>query len=213
MGGRADARPRPLRERLAEGEAARRAPRGGLPPRHRRDRQPDARAARRRGGGRAVRRQPAVHAGRRRRRRSPRRCEVLARRGEDLDAYAKQRRRRCRRASPQITIDDGADLLTVIHARGGDHRRPDRRHRGDHGRPAAPAPPRGRGRPALPGAGGERVAHRAHVQRPLRHRPVRARRHRARHQPPARRPHARAVRLRRHRARGSPSAPAAPAPR
>ena len=71
-----------------------------------------------------------------------------------------------------------------------------RRHRGDHDRPGAAAPARGRRRPAVPGDRGQRGLHRARVQRPPRHRPVRARRHHPRHQPAARRPHARGHRLR-----------------
>ena len=185
------------RERFASEQPLDGHPRRRVPARDRRDRQPHARAARR--AGRRSGSAPPTRCPRRTTwpRRSARRwrCSPIA--GEDLDTYAKHVGALAK-GRPQITIDDGADLLTVIHA-GGVDRRPDRRHRGDHRRPAAPAPPRGRGRPALPGARGERVAHRAHLQRPLRHRPVGARRHRARHQPAARRPHAGAVRLRLHR--------------
>jgi adenosylhomocysteinase len=41
--------------------------------------------------------------------------EVLAIRGEDLDTYARHVRALVA-AKPQVTIDDGADLLTVMHA-------------------------------------------------------------------------------------------------
>ncbi len=43
------------------------------------------------------------------------RIEVHARRGEDLGAYA-EHVRRVLETGPQITIDDGADLLTTAHA-------------------------------------------------------------------------------------------------
>jgi adenosylhomocysteinase len=44
--------------------------------------------------------------------------EVRARRGEDLDTYA-EHVRSLLEAGPEITIDDGADLLVTAHARGG----------------------------------------------------------------------------------------------
>jgi adenosylhomocysteinase len=45
--------------------------------------------------------------------------EVRARHGEDLDAYA-DHVAALADARPQVTLDDGADLLTVLHARGGE---------------------------------------------------------------------------------------------
>ncbi len=45
--------------------------------------------------------------------------EVHARRGEDLDAYAAHVTALLERR-PQVTLDDGADLLATAHARGGD---------------------------------------------------------------------------------------------
>jgi adenosylhomocysteinase len=45
--------------------------------------------------------------------------EVRARRGEDLDTYVSHVRALLASA-PQITIDDGADLLVTAHAQGGD---------------------------------------------------------------------------------------------
>ena len=45
--------------------------------------------------------------------------EVRARRGEDLDTYVGARRWRCSTGparGPQITLDDGADLLVTAHA-------------------------------------------------------------------------------------------------
>ncbi len=45
--------------------------------------------------------------------------EVRGRRGEDIDTYV-QHVLALLEAAPQITIDDGADLLVTAHARGGD---------------------------------------------------------------------------------------------
>ena len=134
---------------------------------------------------------------------SPPRCaeeaEVHGRRGEGVDAYAANVTALVD-SGPQVTLDDGADLLTLLHERHperlGEHAR---RHRGDDDRPAAPARARGRGAARLPGARRQRGRHRAPLQRPLRHRPVDARRHPARHQPAAGRPHDRRARLRLHR--------------
>jgi adenosylhomocysteinase len=44
---------------------------------------------------------------------------VLARRGEDVDTYAQHVAALAKRA-PQVTLDDGADLLVLIHDLGGD---------------------------------------------------------------------------------------------
>ena len=63
------------------------------------------------------------------------------------------------------------------------------RDRGDDHRAAAPARPGGRRGAGLPGLRRQRGAHRARLQRPLRHGPVDARRHPARHEPAAGRPH------------------------
>ena len=128
-------------------------------------------------------------------------AEVRARRGEDLDAYASHVAALVA-GDPQITLDDGADLVSVLHATRPRGRRGDaRRHRGDDDRAAAPARAGGGGPAALPDPGGQRGAHRARVQRPLRHRPVDARRHPARDEPAARRAHARGRGLRLDRAR------------
>ena len=65
--------------------------------------------------------------------------EVHALFGEDLDTYARHVGALVA-GRPQVTIDDGADLLTVMHAAGDealDGR--DRRNGGDHHRPAAPS--------------------------------------------------------------------------
>ena len=45
--------------------------------------------------------------------------EVRARRGEDLDTYVEHVAGPAATARPQITLDDGADLLVTAHARGG----------------------------------------------------------------------------------------------
>ena len=198
---------RSIRERFAARAAARRRPGRRLPARHGRDREPRAHADGGRRRGRAVRREPALHAGRRRRgARRAHGAEVHAVRGEDADAYA-------------------GNVAALVGARAADHarrrRRPDRRSLHAAGAGAAArallggteetttglvraARAGGRGPPRLPGARRQRGAHRARVQRPLRHRPVGARRHPARDEPPARRAHRRRARLRldgpRHRA-------------
>ena len=113
--------------------------------------------------GRAVRGQPAVHAGRRgrgagrpRRRRGPR----PPRRGRRRLRGARRRVRAATR--PQVTLDDGADLVTLLHARPARAARaPARRHRGDDDRAAAPARAGGRGAAGLPRARRQRGARRA----------------------------------------------------
>ena len=132
---------------------------------------------------------------------------VQATRGEDAEMYAKHVGALAE-WGPDITLDDGADLLMLLHRW---ERRRQGRGGGDHDGAAAAAAARGRGPAELPGDRGQRVAHRAHLQRPLRHRPVGARRHPARHQPAARRPHAGAARLRRDRQGHRPARRAAPA--
>ena len=126
--------------------------------------------------------------------------EVRARRGEDADAYAAHVAALAA-ARPQITIDDGADLISAIHAAGGAaldelHGRDG----GDDDGPAPRAPAGGRRQARLPGARGQRGALRARLQRPPRHGPVRARRNPAGDQPAARRPDGRRGGLRLDRA-------------
>ena len=148
------------------------------------------------------------------------RLEVFARHGEDLDTFAAHVGALVAR-EPDITLDDGADLLTRA-ARGaaGGRRADARRDRGDDDRARAAARHGGRGPARLPGDRRQRGAHRARLQRPLRHRPVDARRHPARDERPARRRRRRGRRLRldrqgdraarpgarrqRHRLRGRP---------
>ena len=130
---------------------------------------------------------------------------VYAARGEDMDTYA-EHVATVVGAGPNITLDDGADLLSFAHAAGsldgliGGTR-------GDRHRHPAPAPPGAPGHAGLPGAGRERGAVRAHAERPLRHRPVGARRHPARRQPAAGRQHAGPVRLRLRGPRHRPARP------
>ena len=140
------------------------------------------------------------------------RTEVHALHGEDLDTYARHVAALVAR-EPQVTLDDGADLLTVLH-----HARADLLDGMLGGTEETTTgllrlrALEAEGGLRLPGPRRERGAHRAHVQRPLRHRPVGARRHPARHQPAARRPHVRGPRLRLDR-QGHRRARAAPAPR
>ena len=91
--------------------------------------------------------------------------------GEDLDTYASHVAALVA-GDPQITLDDGADLVSVLHAT-----RPEAveamfggTEETTTGLLAACAG--GGGPAALPDPGGQRGAHRARVQRPLRHRPV-----------------------------------------
>ena len=191
-----------IRERFAAERPLDGVRRRGVPARDGRDGEPRARAGGGRGARRAVRGQPAVDAGRHRRGAAPRTgVEVRARHGEDLDAYAAHVAALVA-AEPQVTLDDGADLVTVLHAT-----RPEAARRMLGGTeetttgPAAPARDAGRGPPALPDPGGQRGAHRARLQRPLRHGPVDPRRHPARDEPAARRAHVRRPGLRQHRAR------------
>ncbi len=111
--------------------------------------------------GGAVRGQPPVDAGRRRRGAGPRDAGA----GQARDRPGPPARPRSRPWDPQITLDDGADLLTLLHERdalpdgflGGD--------RGDDHRPG----PRALAGPHVPRDRPQRGAHRARLQRPLRH--------------------------------------------
>ena len=112
---------------------------------------------------------------------------------------------------PDMTQDDGADLVGALHMialnRLDDLAPPIRRwvetlsaderralvarraglHRGDHDRRHPPqGDGQGRGAPVSHHRG-QRLEHQAHVRQPLRHRAVHPRRHRAGHQPAARR--------------------------
>ena len=108
---------------------------------------------------------------------------------------------------PQITMDDGADLVTQLLTKRTDllqgrHRRHGRNHHRRH------SPARhGQGRHAeVSRHRRERRAHQASLRQSLRHGPVHARRHHSRHEPAARRPERgrrrlRLVRTRRRHAR------------
>ena len=105
--------PRAVRTRAA----ARGHPHRGVHARHRRDRQPHARAGRRRRRRAAVRLEPGLDAGRRRRRagggvrRSPR--SPSAARTTTPTTRTSTRRST---TGPRSSMDDGADLLGVLHA-------------------------------------------------------------------------------------------------
>ena len=189
---------RSIRERFAPSGRSTGVRVGGVPARHGRDGEPRAHAGRRRRRGRAVRGQPARHAGRRRRgarRRRRRRGPRAPRRG--LDAYAATSPRSLD-ARPQITLDDGADLVSTMHAAGTELlRRHPRRHRGDDDRRSCGcARSRPTGSSACPVLAVNEARTERAVQQPLRHRPVGARRDPARDEPAARRAHRRRARLR-----------------
>ena len=75
------------------------------------------------------------------------RLEVYARHGEDLDRYAEHVGALVAR-EPDVTLDDGADLITVLHdARPDVVERMRRRDRGDDHRARAAARDGGRGAP------------------------------------------------------------------
>ena len=148
VGGRADAGagadPGAVRGRAAAGGH----PDRRLPACHRRDGEPGPHAGRRRGDGRRCARPIRSPL----RTMSPRRsCSRTASRCGPGAVRTSTRTSsmcwRCSRHTPQITLDDGADLLDDrARPRRRDARGADRRNRGDHDRPRPPAPPRGRGR-------------------------------------------------------------------
>ena len=127
--------------------------------------------------------------------------ETFAIKGEDNDTYYKHLDA-VLDAKPQITMDDGADLVHVLHTQRSDQlEHVIGRHRGDHHRRDPPARDGGRGRARLSDRLGERRRHQAPVRQPVRHRPVDDGRGHARDEPPPRRAHCRRVRLRDVRAR------------
>ena len=97
---------------------------------------------------------------------------TFAMHGEDRDTYYSHLRA-VLEAHPTITMDDGADLVSLLHtdfARSG--RRGARQHGGDHHR-RHPAARDGAGRrTAHPGGRGQRRPDQVPVRQPLRHRPV-----------------------------------------
>ena len=215
--------PRAVRGRAA----ARGHPHRRLPARHQRDRQPDAHAEGGRRRRRAVRLQPALHPGRRRGRRSwPSTASPSSPdNGEDNDTYYSHIEAAADH-HPQLTMDDGADVIGVLHAKRPEQlERDPGRHRGDHDRRHPAEGDGGRRHARVPDRGRQRGQHQAPVRQPLRHRPVDPGRHHPGHQRAAGRQHLRRRRLRlerarpgrarprhgrpRHRRRGRPAAGAA----
>ena len=121
---------------------------------------------------------------------------TFAIKGEDNATYYRHIEA-CIAHKPQMTMDDGADLVSALHKQHQDlmperHRR----HRGDdHGRDP-PAEHGSQRRLEVPHHRRQRGRHQAPVRQPLRHRPEHHRRHSARDQPPARRQELRRRRLR-----------------
>ena len=111
-----------------------------------------------------------------------------ARHGEDRDTYYGHLNK-VADTHPQITMDDGCDLVGLLHEqRPGQLARGLRRDRGDDDR-GDPAQGDGRRRrPALPGRGRQRGPDQAPLRQPLRDRPVDPRRDPAGHEHPDRRP-------------------------
>jgi hypothetical protein len=84
---------------------------------------------------------------------------------------------------PHITMDDGMDLVAMLHTQRSnllEQRR--RRHRRDDHRRHPPARHGRGGQAGLPGDRGQRRADQALLRQPLRHRPEHHRRHHPRHQ-------------------------------
>ena len=77
---------------------------------------------------------------------------------------------------PQITMDDGADLVSSCTQPARPARRPRRRDRRNHHRRHSPSRHGHRGRAGFPGRGGQRRDDQASVRQPLRYRPERPRR-------------------------------------
>ena len=191
-----------IRERFEREQPLSGLPRLRLPPRHHRDREPDADAQGRRRRRRALRVEPAVDAGRRRGG-ARRRVRHLGLRDQGrgqrhvLPAHRGGGR-------PQAAPDDGrrrrrdrrAPLAPARAAR-----RDHRRHRGDDDRRHPPEGDGGRRRALLPGDRRQRGEDEAPVRQPLRHRPVDDRRDHPLDERPARRQAVRGRRLRLGRAR------------
>ena len=175
-----------------------------------RDREPDAHAQ-----GRRRRRRCCAPPTRSRRRTTWRRrlvaeygISVFAINGEDTRHLLPPHRGGASTTGPQITMDDGADVIGVLHAS-----RPELLGEiigGTEETTTGVIRLRAHGarrRARLPDRGGQRGRHQAPVRQPLRHRPVDDRRHAARHQRAAGRPHVRGLRLRLVRPRaGRPGA-------
>ena len=200
---------RSIRERFASERPLAGVRVGRLPARHGGDGQPGAHAASPAGAEAAL---CAAEPARPRRTTSPPRwaasVEVHGRRGEDVDAYVANVRRAGRGPAAGHARRRRRPPAVAARAPPGPAARHARRHRGDdHRARCACARSRPRGGSACPvlavnEAGTERA-----VQRPLRHRPVDARRHPAGDEPAARRQDVRGARLRLdrqgHRAAGA----------
>ena len=204
VGGPADAgagrHPRAVRRRASAGRLADQR----LPARHRRDGEPDAHARRpaepTRSSARRTRSRPRTTW-------PPRWWRITASRPSPSRARTATpttgTSARRSTTGPQVTMDDGADLVNELHTRrtelldGGR-----RRDRGDDHR-RHPAARHGQGRQARATrcVGGQRGAHQAPLRQPLRDRAERDRRHPARHEHPVRRQDGRGRRLRLGRSR------------
>ena len=208
VGGRRDAGARADQGTIREGAAARRHPRGRLPARHDRDREPDAHACR----PAAPRWRSAPRTRSRPRTRSPPRwssagIDTYAIKGEDTDTFFKHINA-VLDIRPNITMDDGADMVSVLHKQ-----RPDQiaeiiggteetttgviRLRAMAADGALQVPDRER----------ERRRHQAPVRQPVRHGAVDDRCDHAGDEPPARRSDDRRLRLRHVRPRGGLARP------
>ncbi len=171
-----------------------------------RDSQSRAGPDRRRSAGGIVRGQSALHPGRRGAgtRRAPWRNGVCRARRERQAV----RRPRTEAGSKRTTGHDRRRRRSDRRdprAQPGSRRGDAGRHRGDDRRAVASEGACRAGHACLPGARGQRVAHRACFQRSLRHRPVHDRRHPARDQSAARRAHGCGARLWLDRAWRSPA--------
>ena len=126
---------------------------------------------------------------------------VFAIKGEDHDTYYAHIEAAVDH-KPHFTMDDGADVIGVLHSDAPRAaRRHHRRHRGDDDRRHPPEGARGRGQARLPDHRRQRGDDEAHVRQPLRHGPVDDRRDHPRDERAARRQEVRRRRLRLGRAR------------
>ena len=132
---------------------------------------------------------------------------VFAIKGEDSDSYYSHIMAAVDH-KPQFTMDDGADLVSVLHTkRTGGTGECDRRNRGDHHRRDSLAR-HGQGRRvALSDRGRQRRRHQASVRQSLRHRAIDDRWHHPRDEFPARRIEIRGRRLRLVRTRSGVARP------
>ena len=140
-------------------------------------------------------------------------AEVYAINGEDDETYYRAHPRGRATRRPQITMDDGADVIGVLHGERADQLSEvlggtEETTTGVIRLQALEA----RGQARLPDHRGQRREDQALLRQPLRHRPVHARRRHPRHQRPDRRParggdRLRLVRARRRDARQGPRRP------